>query len=403
MKKPKDAVSIDQAVQKVKEWAPLAQTETVSVLDACGRILAQDVLAQIQQPPFNRSAMDGYALCHEDLQNASAQHPVVLTVVGEQLAGQPPFRPLKRGEALRIMTGAVIPQGADCVLPQEKTDYGMDKVQCFEPVCQWQNFCSAGEDFEQGETLAKAGQKVDAYLMAAAAAAGVSEFSVRKKVKAALITTGDELTEPGKPLTCGKIYNSNLALFSARLQQLGCEVILCESAGDDIQAIEAALMQAVHSCDLIVTTGGVSVGVKDLIPEVMKKLQADIVFHGISIKPGMPTMFSVVDGVPVLSLSGNPFSASAVFELLVQPLLKQMTGSSKTVLRSVPAQAQNSFSGNIFSTRILRGYFEDQKVWFDPAQKNGRTITGIGSNCLIRIEKESGSIQKGDQVQVMLL
>ena len=181
--------------------------------------------------------MDGYAVRAEDIADATVEKPVVLKVVGYQFAGDEPFGFLEKGHALRIMTGAVIPEGADCVVKQEDTDYGEEQVQIFNAIKAWDNYCPVGEDFGAGELLAEAGTTVDAYLIAAAVAAGVDHLEVRRKVRAAVITTGDELQMPGEALKPGKIYNSNLALFTARLTALGCDVVMAISAGDDTDKI----------------------------------------------------------------------------------------------------------------------------------------------------------------------
>ncbi|MCF0105277.1 MAG: molybdopterin molybdotransferase MoeA [Holdemanella sp.] len=391
-----DKITIDEAIRQVCAYAKPVQSETVHVLHSINRILSEDVYTLIDQPPFPRSAMDGYAVNYEDIKEV----PVTLKVAGNQFAGDAPFRMLEKGEALRIMTGACIPEGCDVIIPQEMTDYGREKVTIYKSLPKGAHYCDIGEDFHKGELLAVKGDVIDAYFIASAIAAGIEYVKVRQKIMAAIITTGDELQDMGKPLQPGKIYNSNLALFSTRLNQLGCDVILSMSAGDDIDTIKKAISNT--NCDLIITTGGVSVGIKDVIPQVMEELHADIIFHGVNVKPGMPTMYSIFNGIPVIGLSGNPYSASAIFELLVQPLLKEMNQSNKVILKEVEGISFDDFPINKFSTRFLRGYYIDGIISFSKGQHNGQTKAGIGTNCLIRINQNE-TITKGSKVKAYLI
>ncbi|MDO4976937.1 MAG: molybdopterin molybdotransferase MoeA [Eubacteriales bacterium] len=401
--KERSNITIWEATDLVCQHAYQMGVESLPIMESLGRILAEDVYTKIAQPPFPRSAMDGYALKASDTIGASEENPVVLKVVGSQFAGNPYFRTLEKGEALRIMTGAAIPEGADAVIRQEDSNYGEDTVELYATVNPFDNYCPIGEDFPLGDCLAKAGDVVDAYLIAAAVAAGIDHLLVRKRVCAAVITTGDELQKPGSQLAEGKIYNSNLALFSTRLMQLGCDVKMAVAAGDSLSLIREAIEIAAESCDLIITTGGVSVGQKDLLPEVMEKLGAETIFHGIAIKPGMPTMFSLYGKIPVISLSGNPYSASAVFELLTQPLLAKMTERNKEVLRKVYGVAKDDFGKKSHCMRFLRGYYEDGKMTFSKGQSNGQTKAGIGANCLICLDAGHGSVAEGDRLEAYLL
>lgn len=397
------SLSIWEAVEMVCQKAIETEAVELPVLECLYSILAEDVYTKIAQPPFPRSAMDGYAVKAYETDGASKEHPVRLKVVGCQYAGDPYFRQLQAGEALRIMTGAAIPEGADAVIRQEDTNYDEELVELYASVQAWDNYCPIGEDFPLGDVLARKGDMVDAYLISAAVAAGISHLKVRRKVRAAIITTGDELQDPSTKLLEGKIYNSNLALFSTRLYQLGCEVKIAVAAGDSLEVIKSQIKEAQKDCDLIVTTGGVSVGIKDLLEDAMEQLEAEIVFHGISIKPGMPTMFSLLEQTPVLSLSGNPYSAAAVFEVLVQPILKEMTGRKKEVLKKVTGISRDGFSKKTGCTRFLRGYYEDGIISFALGQHNGQTKAGIGANCLICLEAGRGPVAIGDSLTAYLI
>ena len=345
-------ITLEEAQARLLEVVHCVMSEKVELLRSIDRILAEDVYAHVSQPPFERSAMDGYAVRSEDIWTASSSNPVCLKVIDRVCAGEVTDKSVHAGEAIRIMTGAMIPEGADCVVKQEDTDYGEEQVKIYVSLAQKMNCCPVGEDFHQGDCLGWEGEKVDAYMMASMASGGIDSVPVRRKVRAAVITTGEELMPHGQPLLPGKIYNANLAYLTGRLLQLDCNLTEGIFVGDDADKITAAVEKCAEEADVILTTGGVSVGVKDLLPEIMKKLGADILFHGIDLKPGMPTMASLYAGKPVISLSGNPFSASAVFELLMQPLLQKMTGSQQTSLVKKEADIAYDYPGNKGSRRV---------------------------------------------------
>lgn len=369
---------------------------------ATGRILAENLEAKMMQPPFARSAMDGYALREADVRNAGPEHPSVLRVVYKTCAGDRPGRAILPGECVRIMTGAVIPEGADCVIRQEDTDYGEAAVRIYTRAALWQNCCRAGEDFLKGDILAKAGDRVDAYTAAAAVAAGHTGFRVRRKLKAAVIATGEELREAGSVLEPGQIYNSNRTYLQFRLTEAGCETVFCKTTGDDPDRIAEALQEAAAEADFVITTGGVSVGQKDQLPHVMEMLGARNVFRGLALKPGMPTLCSVLGTVPVLSLSGNPYSAFSVFELLLRPLMAGLLGADGYHYIRLRTVTASGFPKASTGRRLLRGYYDGEKVYLSGKQQNGQLTGGIGANCLADIPAGSGPVEAGMPVEIIL-
>ena len=399
----KERISIWEARDLICECVPIMTEKEIPVMESLGYILARDVYTRISQPPFPRSAMDGYAVKSEETRGVSRSYPKQLKVVGCQYAGDPFFRTLGPGEALRIMTGAAIPRGADAVIRQEDTDQGEGQVTIYTSVEQWQNYCEIGEDFPVDDCLAQAGNKVDAFLISAAVAAGVDTVFVRSAPRVSILTTGDEIQEAGTELKEGKIYNSHTPLFLARLEQMGCQPAIVATVADSDNEIMGKIMEAAGCSDLIITTGGVSVGLKDCLPRVMEAMGARILFHGIKIKPGMPTMFSLLKDIPVLSLSGNPYSASALFELLVQPMVRKMTQNRKEVLKKVTGESRDCFGKNQGVPRLLRGYYEDGKLSFGNGQRNGQTKAGVGCNCLICLEVGRGPVEVGDRLTAYLL
>lgn len=422
-----EKISLEHARELFTAQGKPLETEKVSVFEAVGRILAEDIYAPMSQPPFARSAMDGFAVRSEDIKGASQENPVRLKLTGRIYAGMRIEFGIEPGEAVRIMTGAMVPCGADCVIRQEDTDWSGQKrgdenqqgiaiekekethkkeeIKIYKDGFSGENICPVGEDFQKGELLAFKGRKIDAYLAASAVAAGVKEILVYRRVRACVITTGDELKQPGEVLAPGEIYDSNRIYVTARLKELGCEISSVCGALDKTENISEAVREAAKQADLVLTTGGVSVGEKDLLPEVMERLGAELLFHGISIKPGMPTMLSLVEGVPVLSLSGNPYSAAAMFELLVPPFLENLTGREeieRTADKGKIAGLANDFLKDSPIRRILRGYYDGKQVFVSEKQGNGQLKGGIGCNCLIDIPAGSGELRAGDEVKIIL-
>ena len=407
-------VTLEEAQELLKSCMPGIKKEEKPAADCLGQILAEPVCAAVTQPPFPRSAMDGFALRSRDVRGAEPEHPVTLEVTGCVYAGQKTELILEPHQAVRIMTGAMIPEGADCVVKQEDTDYIKQKnpeekenadldiksVQIYHNVEIGENYCPQGEDFWTGDLLAEAGLPVDSYLLAAVTAAGVRKLTVYKKLKAAVITTGDELQNTDTQLEPGKIYDANGIWLCARLEEMGCEVVRYETAGDDRGKIAAEIRTAWKEADLILTTGGVSVGEKDLLPDVIESLNGRVLFHGIKVKPGMPTMLSVVDEIPVLSLSGNPFAVAALFEVLVGGYLTDRTGSGYTQKKETK-RLRETFVKTGKMKRIAKGRCREDGVFLPQIQRNGQLKNGIGSNCLVVFPEGERTYPEGEEVQVI--
>ncbi|GKT31500.1 Molybdopterin biosynthesis protein MoeA-like protein, partial [Aduncisulcus paluster] len=235
--------------------------------------------------------------------------PVILRVVSKILAGESGDVSLQRGEAVRIMTGAPIPPACTAVIRQEDTDYGQVNVQINRPVTAYQNYCHAGEDYKEGQILVEKGSRLFPEHLGIIASTGKHEVEVRKKLTVGLLSTGAELTEPGESLEQGQIYNSGQYLIGARIKELGCKLVRLKAFGDDARRTAQEIDQAFDSCDLIVTTGGVSVGEKDIMHPVNEILATEKLFWGIDLKPGTPALASLHKGKLLLGLSGNPNAA----------------------------------------------------------------------------------------------
>lgn len=394
-------ICVEQAVELSRSAARLLEEEEIPLSQALGRTLSRPLFALCPQPPFDRSPLDGYALLAADIASASPQTPALLRVVEKVCAGQVPCHPLAPGQAVRIMTGAMLPPGADCVIRQEDTDLGEEWVRVFRSAAAGENRCLAGEEYAAGALLLDRGTRVDAAALAVAAGAGMERLWVRRRARTAVIATGDELCAPGCALPPGKVYDANTAYLEARLRQLGTPPDASIRSGDTLEGIVRAL-EACAGCDLIVTTGGVSVGERDLMEQALTAWGAEVVFHGVAMKPGMPTLLARRGGRVVLSLSGNPFAAAVAFELFGRPILGRMMEDAGLEMERTTALAAADFQkpGGA-SRRYLRGRLKNGTVTVPGAQRNGQMRSMVGCNCLV--ELPGGVMRRGDRVDVLIL
>lgn len=397
-------IELEEARALLAESVRPLGVEQVSRQEALGRTLAEDVTAPLDQPPFDRSPLDGYALRSADLTGASPEHPVSLRVVETVYAGGVPSRVLGPGEAIRIMTGAMLPRGCDCVLQHERTDNGLEQVQIYTALSPHDNYCDRGEDYRTGEVLLPAGTVVDAAAVGVLASAGLSSVPVRRRPVVRVLSTGDEVVSPDlHPLPAGKIYGSNQELLTARLRELGVSDVKGLLIGDDPREVADTMAQLLGECDLLITTGGVSAGDKDIFHEALPLLGVERVFWKVNLKPGTPAMYSLWQGQPILSLSGNPFAAAATFELLARPLLAALTGESRFSLRSRTAVVEGSFPKASPGRRFLRGFYQEGRVSLTGKNDSGMLASLVGCNCLVDLPAGSPPVQEGQTVTVLLL
>lgn len=382
----------------------IEETEVVSLWEAAGRVLSGDVTAQRNQPPFPRSPLDGYAVRSEDIKGAARENPVFLNVIDEVTAGHVSRKKVGAGEAVRIMTGAPIPDGADCVVRQEDTNYGEVKVAVYAEVKAWKNYCFEGDDYQKGTVLLKKGTELQAVEIGLLASLGMEKAEVYRRPKVALITTGDETVMPGERLPEGKIYDSNLYTLGTRLLLWNTEIVFRERAMDEAQLVAEKLEKAAEEADILITTGGVSVGKKDIMHEVLTILGCEKIFWKIDVKPGMPTLCAVYKGKLLICLSGNPYGAAANLELLVRPVLAFMTGRKSLELKRRKAVVQNHFPKRSKMTRYVRAYYEDGCVRLtDGSNESGIMSTMCGCNCLVEIPAGNEGLNEGDTVWVILM
>lgn len=401
------SILLEEAVEILKDYTKYGKEqhiEEVELMQGLGRVAAQDYTAMVSQPPFDRSPLDGYAVRSCDIENAAAEHPVSLQVVEEILAGDYPAKKIEAGKAARIMTGAPLPEGADCVVKQEDTDYGEQNVQIYHPVGAWKNVCFQGEDFKQGDCLIQKGTRISAIELGILASMGYATVQVYENPRIGIFTTGDELMLPGQQLKPGKIYNSNLPMLWGRLKELGVEPILAECLPDTEEGVAEELAKILDKVDLVITTGGVSVGKKDIMHEALNLLGADKIFWKVKLKPGTPSIFAVAKGVPIVALSGNPFGAITNLELLVRPILAQMTGDEKILPERKWAVMEQGFLKESKVRRFIRGIYRNGKVTLPEGLHSSGVLGSMqGCNCLIDIPAGNQGIHAEEKVEVILL
>jgi molybdenum cofactor synthesis domain-containing protein len=301
--------------------------EEIPLLEAHQRVLAEDVVASLDIPPFNRSTVDGYAVKAEDTFNAEEDRPVRLSVCGTVKAGELPKIAVKHGSAAEIVTGAPIPEGSDSVIMLEHADRKDADIYVYSAVAKGENIMKAGADIAKGETVLKTGQLLDSSEIGVLAALGLAKVRVYTVPHVAIISTGAEVTEPGNKLSPGKVYDINAYTLGTAIVESGGKSFYMGVFPDDVTEMQKVLRKALLSTDVVVTSGGVSVGPKDVMPKVLGSLgKPGVVLCGIAIKPGKPTTVASVDGKPIFSFPGHPTSALLVFHLLARPLIQGMAG-----------------------------------------------------------------------------
>lgn len=380
------------------------RTELIDIQDARGRIIGEDIYAPINQPPFDRSPLDGYAIKAKDTVGASREKPIELRVVDEVFAGSDINTIVKKNEAIRIMTGARIPEGADCVIRQESSNYGMDFVEIYSELKEFDNYCFAGEDVKKGSKLISKDEKLTYVHIGILAAMGITKILVKSKPKIGLISTGDELVSGGQVLANGKIYDSNRVTISMRLLDLGCEIVSSKIIKDDANTVSKEINNLIDKVDVIITTGGVSVGKKDIMHDVIKNINAKRLFWRVKIKPGTPVMYSIYNDKPILSLSGNPFAAIVNLELMGKELIYKLTGDMELKQIKKKAKMGDDFLKTSNVTRIVRGIHKDNKVYLPKGGHSSGTMSSmLGCNCLIKVKGGTKEILKDEEIEIILI
>lgn len=386
-------ISLEEAQRLVLDSVKLQNVEVVNILDIRDRVLAEDIVSPIDSPPFDRSPLDGYAVRSEDLALARKDNPILFKVIDKIYAGYVSSKVLKPFEAIRIMTGAKIPTGADTIVRQEDTEIledGTIKISVKQEHNE--NIIFKGEDFEIGTIILKKGIILKSSEIAAIASLGINEVKVVKKPVIAIITTGDELQNQGETLQDGKIFNSNKMFLKARLEELGCEAIFFDSILDDEEAIKNLIKKAEEVADIIISTGGVSVGEKDLVKDATHKVGYKILFWKVDIKPGSPMFAAVNDKNKLyIGLSGTPVAAATTFELVVRGAISKILGCKQLELKEIEGTLEDEYNKVSGKRRFLRAYLDQSngnKVYISKAyQTPGQINTMLNSNVILCVPR----------------
>lgn len=396
-------ITLEKAREIINKNIIALPSQMIELSKSLNCTLDEDIISKEDSPPFSRSPYDGYALCAEDTKVIINREACYLKIVGSCEAGHKNVDEIKSGEAVRIFTGGYIPKGANCVIKQEETIVQDNYVKICKFMHPYENYCVQGEDFKVGTLLVEKGQIVDSRITTVSGNAGYEKLRCIPKPKVGIVTTGDELQSVGTILQEGKIYDVNAIFIQSRLQEMGINEIEIMYSKDDVNT----LMEKIESCltknDILITTGGVSVGEKDYIHDVLEKMGAKILFHGVEIKPGMPTLFAMLGKKPIISLSGNPFAAIVGFELLVRHILFNLTNNNKIIPEVKIAKMKSEYHNKGQMRRFLRGKLEYNKVIIPDKQGNGQLKTLLGCNCLVEIPISKSFLKVGDSVMVHLL
>lgn len=398
--------SVDEHLARVLDSVrPLPLIE-VGLMDARGCILAEDVKAPWPLPAFDNSATDGYAVQTGSVGSASPQTPVTLQVVDDIPAGTRPRAMIGPGTAARIMTGAPMPYGADAVVPVEHTDGGMPKVQVFESTRVGHGMRRAGDDVPAGATVLSASSVMDARKAALAAAVGRSRVQVHPRPRVVVLTTGNELVEPGRQLGPGTSYDVNGIALSIAAADLGALTYRVGPVKDDPAILADVLEDQLVRADVIITTGGVSLGVYDTVKQVVSRL-GTMEFSRVAMQPGMPQGHGNIAGVPIFTLPGNPVSAYVSFEVFIRPVLRRLLGYQQLSRPTVQARVLSSFDSPAGRRQFARGHLSmgPDGFVFDPSPGQANHQVGVlaHSSGLAVVPEEVKHVPAGSMVTVMRL
>ena len=390
----------EEAINVVdKHITPINRTEVINIDEAIGRVLAEDIISSQNTPPFNRSAMDGYAVKAEDTSGATRESPCILEMVGEFHAGDIPNIPLGKGQCIQVATGGVMPEGADAVVIVEDTSSNGSSIEIYKEAKLLSNVSEKGSDIKAGETVLSSGIYLDAGKIGVLASQGKVQVTVYEKPRVSIMPSGEEVVELGKELKQGQLYDINSHTIQSVVKENGGIPVSLGVIGDNLEEIHAKITEALINSDFVVFSGGSSVGEKDLITEVVEKLGI-VLFHGVKIKPGKPTLFAVVNGKPVFGMPGHPTSSLLNSYLFIAPALRKMARLPQKRVERVKARLSKSTSGD-----KERVQFMTVKITGDeatPVFTVSGAITSIAhADGYFEIEP-GDSVEKGETVTVTL-
>ena len=403
-------LKIAEASERILADVKPLEVETVPLRQSLGRVLAEDVSATVTMPPWSNSSMDGYAVRSADITPVMTGEKVKLRVVGTIAAGDFAKRPIKRGEAMRIMTGAPVPDGADSVIRKEDTDGGVEKVEIRDARDVWKNIRPAGEDFQRGDVLAKRGYAIKPALLGVLASTGVREIRTFRRPRVAIVSSGDELVdidEFDQVAEGRRIISTNSYTLEALTRVAGGIPADLGIAADTKASLRRKLESA-EGCDLILTSAGVSVGDMDHTRDVIEELGGEIKFWKVKMRPGAPLAFGLLNGTPWIGVSGNPVSAMVSFELFVRPALRKMQGHAALFRRTVTVTLDEDIKIAAKLTHLLRAVVSrdadgDLTARLTGLQSSAALTSMAKANALLIVPDKSPEVPKGSKLRALML
>ena len=400
-----NSMPVEKAREHIRaSLSPVTTVERLSIRATLGRVLAEDVISPVNVPQHDNSAMDGYAVRFADLKSDAES---TLKIVGASFAGKPYQGTLSAGQAVRIMTGAVIPAGADSVVQQERARASADQVSVMPLPKKGTNTRSAGEDLRAGETALKRGQPIRPAEIGMMASLGIGEVAVYRKLRVAFFSTGDELVAVGTPLGPGQIYDSNRYTIYGLLVRLGCEVLDMGVIRDTPEDVEQAFKDAAQSADVVITSGGVSVGEADYVKQVLDRL-GEVLFWKIAMKPGRPLAYGKIGDAHFFGLPGNPVAVMVTFYQFVRDALLHLQGQTRTIpLPTQKVVCTSAIKKAPGRTEFQRGILSRDATGQWSVRTTGDQGSGILSsmsqaNCFIILPTDQGNVPAGTTVDVQL-
>jgi len=403
-------LAVEKAIEKVMDCKLEGKKEYVSIFESCDRFLAEDIKADHDIPRFDRSAYDGYALRSKDSAGCSEDNPLQLEVIDEIGAGYVSGKSVGKNETVRIMTGAMLPKDCDTVVMLEDVVESSDDksyITVTKQVHKGENLSFKGEDVKEGEFLVKKGTKINPGIVALLATFGYEQVPVAKKPRIGVFATGSELLEVDEGLEEGKIRNSNAYMVMAQIKQAGAEAVYFGKLADMLEESYEAMKASLADIDILITTGGVSVGDFDLLPYIYEKLGAEVLFNKIAMRPGSVTTIASLDGKLLFGLSGNPSACFVGFELFARPIIRTMLFSDEPHLKTSSAILTADFpTANAF-TRFIRSrtVLEEGILFAGPSGTDKSSIVSslINANALTVLPGGKNGYKAGERVQVILL
>lgn len=400
-------IEVSSAINIVLSQSRLTDIVDVPIMDSLGLVLAQDVISPRNIPPFDNSAMDGYALLSEDTANVSEEQPASLQVIASVPAGAATDLAVVSGLAIKIMTGAPLPQGANAVVRVEDTKASGNHVLVYSSVVRRENIRLAGEDVRYGDLALKAGEQITPACVGMLASLGMQTVKVYRRPVVAVIATGDEIAELGEESTENKIINSNAYTIRSLLLTMGAIPVYLGIVKDTKEALKNAFMQAIERADIIISSGGVSAGDYDFVEDVWRAMGAEINFAAVAQRPGKPMIFGNINGKLIFGLPGNPVSTMVAFIVYIHPCILQMMGRKAVIRKKLVATIEEDIAKKAGLTYFVRGILQERQeglfVKTTGEQGSGILMSMVLGNCLVILPPTEKALKAGSKVEIIPL